>query len=58
MDIDSRCLTCARKQCIDVYELHKKYEEYQHKVISVKYCPLYCFVDENAQQDDGKKEWA
>lgn len=58
MNIDSICHTCARKDCPDLYILHKYMVKYKGMEIAVRACPLYVVRDENEPQDDGKKEWA
>lgn len=56
MNIDSICHTCARKDCPDLYILHKYMVKYKGMEITINKCPLYVYG--NAAQDDGKKEWA
>lgn len=58
MNSDSICHTCARRDCPDVYILHKYMVKYKGMEIAVRVCPLYVVRDENEPQDDGKKEWA
>ena len=56
MNIDSICHTCARKDCPDLYILHKYMVKYKGMDITINKCPLYVYG--NAAQDDGKKDWA
>ena len=58
MNIDSICHTCARRDCPDLYILHKYMVKYKGMEISINKCPLYVYGAPDQPQDDDKPEWA